>query len=393
MPDEKNLLENAKELGQNGAHYPTQRAAFSNRTAWLMAILADAAYIRFEQATEESVFKLAEDLAEISDPKTIEVRLSELKSRWSENRGDASKLEEILGLAGLKLQATIFNDEGDPTNDTEAFLATYDDPDNPDHRFAVIAFRGSTSAVDWLNNVDAKLEDVRAKRPDEKVPPQVHRGIWRSYKNAETDINEQLKCVREYPLYLTGHSLGGALAVLCAYFQPKDNLAACYTFGAPRLGNYEFFQEFYTPIYRVVNSFDPVTLLPPSKEHVAVLKFINQVLSTFLFPSFFLWFRKFATKRQGYLHAADLRYMANATEDKDGEFTFKTFTNFDLGQRIKRLISIITMPDSYRRIDRYHDMGLYRRKLRHLARPRNLKIFKPEKPNEAKTDPIGDLGS
>ena len=51
------------------------------------------------------------------------------------------------------------------------------------------------------------------------------------------------------------------------------------------------------------------------------------------------------------------------------------------------------MPDSYRRIDRYHDMGLYRRKLRHLARPRNLKIFKPEKPNEAKTDPIGDLGS
>lgn len=48
-----------------------------------------------------------------------------------------------------------------------------------------------------------------------------------------------------------GHSLGGALATLAAYdFRKKardngvDLRVACYTFGAPRVGNHAFAREF-----------------------------------------------------------------------------------------------------------------------------------------------------
>lgn len=48
-----------------------------------------------------------------------------------------------------------------------------------------------------------------------------------------------------------GHSLGGALATLAAYefraaarAHGKDLNIACYTFGAPRVGNHAFAHEF-----------------------------------------------------------------------------------------------------------------------------------------------------
>ena len=34
-------------------------------------------------------------------------------------------------------------------------------------------------------------------------------------------------------LYITGHSLGGALAQIASVVLERDNLAACYTFASP----------------------------------------------------------------------------------------------------------------------------------------------------------------
>ena len=59
------------------------------------------------------------------------------------------------------------------------------------------------------------------------------------------------------------HSLGGALALLATKLVAPDVDGACYTFGAPRVANYEYFSEVKTPVYRVVNSSDIVPRVPP----------------------------------------------------------------------------------------------------------------------------------
>lgn len=58
-------------------------------------------------------------------------------------------------------------------------------------------------------------------------------------------------CPLKCQVYVTGHSLGGALAVLCAYDIIKRNLCSdievsleCMTFGAPRVGNRAWARDF-----------------------------------------------------------------------------------------------------------------------------------------------------
>jgi pimeloyl-ACP methyl ester carboxylesterase len=76
----------------------------------------------------------------------------------------------------------------------------------------------------------------------------------------------------ERPVWVTGHSLGGALALLAAWrlqrqfirqFIPVHEVV---TFGAPMVGNaaaaHAFQREFPGKIFRYVNIEDPVPLLP-----------------------------------------------------------------------------------------------------------------------------------
>jgi hypothetical protein len=64
-------------------------------------------------------------------------------------------------------------------------------------------------------------------------------------------------------LYITGHSLGGALAQIASAVLERDNLAACYTFGSPRVGTERFDREVKCPHYRLVNDWDIVPGVPP----------------------------------------------------------------------------------------------------------------------------------
>jgi len=68
-------------------------------------------------------------------------------------------------------------------------------------------------------------------------------------------------------LYITGHSLGGALAQIASAAFARDNLAACYTFGSPRVGVANFDLEIKCPHYRLVNDWDVVPGLPPPLWH------------------------------------------------------------------------------------------------------------------------------
>ncbi len=71
-------------------------------------------------------------------------------------------------------------------------------------------------------------------------------------------------------LWITGHSLGGALARLSAAYarQAGVPVQGIYTFGSPRMGDRGFKQE-YTQnglaekTYRMINNHDPVPRVPP----------------------------------------------------------------------------------------------------------------------------------
>jgi feruloyl esterase len=77
--------------------------------------------------------------------------------------------------------------------------------------------------------------------------------------------------VKDHPsagVYVTGHSLGAALAALAALdlTLQQQPLKAVYTFGQPRIGNQAFAhylnQTLAAPLFRVVHHRDPIPHLP-----------------------------------------------------------------------------------------------------------------------------------
>jgi len=71
-------------------------------------------------------------------------------------------------------------------------------------------------------------------------------------------------------LYITGHSLGAAVASLAMFTLENEgfNIAKAYTFESPRVGN-DYFQEAFDdrfgrkhPVFRVTHDSDPVVHLP-----------------------------------------------------------------------------------------------------------------------------------
>lgn len=120
--------------------------------------------------------------------------------------------------------------------------------------FSVLVFRGTAGTVtNWLYNLNATLSPWGSGG-------KVHTGFKRLFLEAWEEIEKHLRELNG-PVYYTGHSLGGAFAVLTASLHPPH---AVYTFGAPRIGNAEFVESVnHVPIYRVANRKDIVTAIPP----------------------------------------------------------------------------------------------------------------------------------
>lgn len=130
----------------------------------------------------------------------------------------------------------------------------------------VIVFRGTTTASDWISDVIARQTPF----PYAKDCGLVHQGFLDIYQSARKPLLAAMKPLSSHKqLYLTGHSLGGSLATLCAAdlaANTKFTSPSVYTFGSPRVGN-PTFVNFYNrrtgPHYRVFNRNDVVPSLPP----------------------------------------------------------------------------------------------------------------------------------
>lgn len=139
----------------------------------------------------------------------------------------------------------------------------------------IVAIRGTKTIWEWIADVDAApfpyLPDPSAGL--------VHMGFQLVYEHIRRSIADLLnsKCQGAQTVWVTGHSLGGALAVLCAYDIFKNvklgPVPQLYTFAGPRTGAPDFAASFDAAIVtcnRLVNFMDvvPQVPLPPVYEHV-----------------------------------------------------------------------------------------------------------------------------
>lgn len=111
----------------------------------------------------------------------------------------------------------------------------------------------SSSLWNWIDDLSARRSSDPIDIPG--LPgAYVHAGFGRLWKRSGLEANmtealADLISLRGWdgPLYVTGHSMGGALAHLCAmymqYMFALDDVRL-YTFGSPRVGNYAFYQAF-----------------------------------------------------------------------------------------------------------------------------------------------------
>lgn len=134
----------------------------------------------------------------------------------------------------------------------------------------IAVFRGTVpwSIKDWLHDIDTVKTDYSGCNECK-----VHKGFYHTYLGLQPQFWEAYKQIRaKYPnasLAVTGHSLGGALALLCAadLIQNGINGFTLYSYGQPRVGNKNFANWFHATFkntyLRVTHHRDPVPHLPP----------------------------------------------------------------------------------------------------------------------------------
>lgn len=131
----------------------------------------------------------------------------------------------------------------------------------------IIAFRGTSSRPNWISNINASQKRFQYIKEDCLT----HRGFTDIYTSTRDKIISTVTTLSpNKTLYITGHSLGAALATLCAvdiaantpHISPN-----LITYGSPRVGDPAFsktISKYVQNSQRFANIFDLVTYAPPS---------------------------------------------------------------------------------------------------------------------------------
>ncbi len=121
-----------------------------------------------------------------------------------------------------------------------------------------IAFRGTSN----LENALVDLDLAFAIHP--KLNVQLHQGFANAAAGAFDDMSEHLD--KTHAIRTTGHSLGGAIAVIIAMQLQRSGymVGETVTFGQPKVTNFKGANTFSDlPVTRVVTPKDLVPLVPP----------------------------------------------------------------------------------------------------------------------------------
>ncbi len=127
-----------------------------------------------------------------------------------------------------------------------------------------------------LNDLLADLNSI----PKRNGPGWVHEGFRKEARKLHDEVAAWAQANKGKDFYITGHSLGGAMATYLTQeleFANYPNLKL-FTFGSPRLGNRSYVEAFKTPHWRFVNCNDVIPHVPPSVaqyKHHGQLCYIN----------------------------------------------------------------------------------------------------------------------
>ena len=162
-------------------------------------------------------------------------------------------------------------------------------------RVAILCYRGTEPAnfINWLTDADVNPETVAWRFGAEPTSHAVHAGFYRNVRATRYAIGEKLQlAIRGKPivedrgasdpspapleaLYVTGHSLGAAMAAMFTammetnpdYAEVRRRIRAVYTYGQPMIGDPAFAaaceQAFGHKVFRLVHARDVVAALPP----------------------------------------------------------------------------------------------------------------------------------
>jgi triacylglycerol lipase len=146
----------------------------------------------------------------------------------------------------------------------------------------VLAFRGTQVDDFWSSVLDFTVDARFLPVPDSRGDF-VHAGFLAALREVWPQTVAHLRdeqARRPRPLWITGHSLGAALATLAAslgHDDPALRLQGVYTFGSPRVGDEAFRDRMRVPVFRFRNDSDIVPHLPLGLlfRHVGSLQFID----------------------------------------------------------------------------------------------------------------------
>ena len=346
-----NLGENERDLLTliKPKQMPSQRQAYSDRMSWLMACLSQLAYEPFGIVNPASTKKFLQGkLKNLLNDRTKKALDETVTAIHEHDAGATKKLSDELKNYDISIEEA-YDHEG-----TQALLLST-------KQFLVLAFRGTEATC--FKDIKADANAIKRKCPTNGG---IHSGFSKAFEQVAKSIQEDLN-KKEYadkPLFITGHSLGGALATVASKrLTHKGGIVACYTFGSPRVGDEEWSYDLKTPIYRIVNAVDCVTMLPPSGGIIGVFKFIMGRL-----PFVGKFLRELMSNFEGYFHVGDMRYLTSCDPGKYDEVKLTYF-----------MPSLRRMWISFRggfvasKFVKDHSISIYRKKLGIIALRRNKK--------------------
>ncbi|OYD98225.1 hypothetical protein CDG77_06840 [Nostoc sp. 'Peltigera membranacea cyanobiont' 213] len=223
-------------------------------------------------------------------------KLAEL-TQYAYNQFDLFELKNNSQIFNLKepfILHTEFAENGVPFG----YVASEDGTDN-----IYVIFRGTRGFLEWFKDVNVQLvsfkdstnrnheiveikdtiaEGILQENQGSVIIPNIDnnfgfvtagfRGIYVSLRKKLIDaLNEKWKKSQNAKVFVTGHSLGGALATLAipdilknTQFTNPENVVL-YTFASPRCGDRQFaasFEALKVQHWRIANTEDFVTMLP-----------------------------------------------------------------------------------------------------------------------------------